>query len=89
MSDLQLVAAADSQRSTASDQAIAAMEIPEDPGPTVPLRPSQIPIRPPPPRVAPKRKPARLDFTDGPPARKSTSPMPVSSSKKTKNPHPS
>ena len=89
LSDLQLVAAADSQRSTASDQAIAAMEIPEDPGPTVPLRPSQIPIRPQPLRVAPKRKPARLDFTDGPPPRKSTSPMPVSSSKKTKNPHPS
>ena len=42
------------------------MEIPEDPGPTAPLRPSQIPIRPPPPRVAPKRKLAMLDFTDGP-----------------------
>ena len=66
LSDLQLVAAADSQRSTASDQAIAAMEIPEDPGPTSPLRPSQISIRPPPPRVAPKLKPAILDFTDGP-----------------------
>ena len=78
-SDLRLTAVAHWQRSTASGQAVAAMENLKDPGPTVSLRPSQIPVRPPPPRPASKGKPARLDFTYGPPARKPISPMPVSS----------
>ena len=60
------------------------MEIPEDPGSTVR---SALTDSCPSCRSSPNRKPARLDFTDGPPARKS--PMPVDSRKKTKNPHPS
>ena len=41
-------------------------------------------------RLASKRKPAELDPADGPPPPgKGTTPIPVSSSRKTNNPHPS
>ena len=89
LSDLQLAAEVLSHFSpTVSDDAFAAMEIPEL-STVVPPPPSQTSVRPFGSRVASKRKPARLDPADGPPIRRSTTSLPVSSSGKSNNPHPS
>ena len=87
VSDLQLAAEVPSQSPpTVSDEALAAMEISEvSPVVSPPL--SQNSVRAFVSRVASKRKPARLDPADGPPPRKSTTPLPVSSGRKTNSPH--
>ena len=84
---MQLAAELPSQSPpTVSDEALAAMEISEVSSVVSPP-PSQNSVRAFVSRVAPKRKPARLDPADGPPPRKSTTPLPVSSGRKTNNPH--
>ena len=87
VSDLQLAAEVPSQSPpTVSDEALAAMEISEVSSVDSPPS-SQNSVRAFVSRVASKRKPARLDPADGPPPRKSTTPLPVSSGRKTNNPH--
>ena len=71
---------------TVSDKALAAMEISEV-SPVVSPPPSQNSVRAFASRVASKRKPAGLDPADGPPPLNSTTPLPVSSGRKTNNPH--
>ena len=84
---MQLAAEVPSQSSpTLSDEALAVMEISEV-SPVVSPPSSQNSVRAFVSRVASKRKPARLDPADGPPPRKSTTPLPVSSDRKTNNPH--
>ena len=85
-SDLQLAAEVLSQSPlTVSDEALAAMEISEV-SPAVSPPPSQNSVRAFVSRVASKSKPASLDPADGPSLRKSTTPLPVSSGRKTNNP---
>ena len=87
VSDLQLAAEVPSQSPpTVSDEALVAMEISEVSSVDSPPS-SQNSVRAFVSRVASKRKPARLDPADGPPPRKSTTPLPVSSGRKTNNPH--
>ena len=87
VSDLQLAAEVTSQSPpTVSDEALAAMEISEV-SPVVSPPRSQNSVCAFVSRVASKRKPARLDPADGPPPRKSTTPLPVSFGRKTNNPH--
>ena len=84
VSDLQFAAEVLSHSSpTVSDDAFALLS-------TIVLPPpSQTSVRPFGSRVVSKRKPARLDPADGPPIRRSTTSLPVSSSRKTNNSHPS
>ena len=81
VSDLELAAEVLSQ-SPVTDEALAAMEISEV-SPVVSPPPSQTSVRAFVSRVASKRKPARLDPPDGLPPRKSTTPLLVSSGRKT------
>ena len=73
---------------TVPDEALAAREISEI-RPVVSPPPSQNSVRAFASRVASKDKPARLDPADGPLPHKSTTPLPVSSGRKTNNRHPS
>lgn len=73
---------------TVPDEAMAAREISEI-RPVVSPPPSQNSVRAFASRVASKDKPARLDPADGPLPHKSTTPLPVSSGRKTNNRHPS
>ena len=83
VSDLQLAAEVLSQSPlTVSNEALAAMEIFKVSPVVSPLQ-SQTSVSAFVSRVASKRKPARLDPADGPLPRKSTTPLSVSSGRKT------